>query len=169
MSDTNSTLTPADFGSAYQSGFKRTTAFLLSRGVIADIADEIAQAAWVRGWERLSQLRDRRMLLPWVNTIAWNQYRRTLRVGRREEVLEEPDRLPSRGGQNLARIDVGRILDRCHTKHRAMLQAQLEGRTANELAKDEGVSPTAIRIRMFRARRVARGYVEDGQAATAAA
>lgn len=43
------------------------------------MACESAQAAWVRGWGRLGQLRDETLVLTWVNTIALNVYRRLIR------------------------------------------------------------------------------------------
>jgi DNA-directed RNA polymerase specialized sigma24 family protein len=52
-----------------------TVRFLESRGSARDSAEEIAQAAWVRGWERIEQLRDVAMVFTWVNTIALNIFR----------------------------------------------------------------------------------------------
>ncbi len=64
------------YGQAYECGFERTVRFLISRGAQEDRARETAQAAWVQGLERLCQLRDDRMVIAWVNTIALNTFRR---------------------------------------------------------------------------------------------
>ena len=72
-------MTKEGYGQAYQRGFELTVRFLLSRGVQRDNAREVAQAAWVRAWERLSQLRDDNLVVTWVNTIALNVYRGLIR------------------------------------------------------------------------------------------
>lgn len=92
-------MTRSAFGQAYQAGFERTIRFLISRGAGRDGAQEAAQAAWVRGWERLHQLRNDDMLLTWVNTIALNIYRRVLQT---EERFHQP--LPELYGR--LRIDM---------------------------------------------------------------
>jgi len=48
----------ADYAVAFENGYGATRRFLLSRGAGFEEADEIAQAAWVRGWEYREQLRD---------------------------------------------------------------------------------------------------------------
>ena len=78
------------YARAYQDGFPLTFRFLLSRGVGRDTAEEISQAAWIRGWERLNQLRSDEMICTWVNTIALNLYRRAIRQERRHQVLQDP-------------------------------------------------------------------------------
>ena len=144
----------------------RTIRFLTSRGVTREVAADIAQFAWLRGWEKLSQLRDETRLVTWVNSIALNHYRRMLH---REPPLQElQDTTPDKAGVNLAAIEVSRIFDRCEPTARALLKAQIEGITADEMARKEGVSPTAIRLRFLRARRSARIASERGRREAAA-
>jgi len=45
-----------------------------------DEAEEIAQAAWVRGWEYREQLRDPGLVGYWVNSIARNLFRARFRT-----------------------------------------------------------------------------------------
>ena len=54
-------MTREEYGKAYQKGYNLTVRFLVSRGLAYDAAQETAQAAWVKGWERIGQLRDQRM------------------------------------------------------------------------------------------------------------
>ena len=68
-------MTTEEYGTAYEHGFALTVRFLISRGLLTDAAEETAQAAWAKGWERLTQLRNEHMLLTWVNSIALNLYR----------------------------------------------------------------------------------------------
>src|SRR5258708_22043158 len=76
----NQVMTTEGFGQAYSRGFDVTIRFLTSRGLRRDHACEVAQAAWVKGWERLGQLRDERFVFTWVNTIALNVYRKAIRT-----------------------------------------------------------------------------------------
>jgi RNA polymerase sigma factor (sigma-70 family) len=153
-------MTSETFGQAYTDGLHRTVRFLESRGVRHDSATDIAHAAWVRGWERLEQLRDERTIVTWVNSIALNQFRRAIRRERRVETLYDmaDPGLPV----NWAAIDLSRILKSCSPGQRKLLQAQLEGNTAKEIAEHTGASPTAIRLRFLRARRAARELMDNG-------
>jgi len=153
-------MTRDGYGLAYQGGLDRTIRFLLSRGAARDTAIDVAQSAWLRGWERLSQLRNEKMVITWVNTIALNQYRRAIQYERLHQTLEEP--VYSGSTLNWAAIDVSRILDSCRPPDRALLEEQLKGSTAKEIAREHGLSPTAVRIRLFRARRAARMAAENG-------
>src|SRR6202049_4710012 len=78
-------MTREEYGSAYKKGYNLTVRFLVSRGLSYDGAQETAQAAWVKGWERLGQLRDSNMVLTWMNSIALNIHRSCMR---REHFLQ---------------------------------------------------------------------------------
>jgi len=146
----------AKFASTYETGLKSTINFLSSRGIPRDMAPECAQAAWVKGWERLKQLRDESLLLSWVNVIALNHSRRTLKKNK-QEVAWTPDR-DRRIEMDLAAIDLAYILSCCTPKDRRLLEAQLLGRSPQELAAEAGLSETAMRLRCLRARRSAREH-----------
>ena len=157
------------FSDAYECGLNRTIAFLLSRGIQYDDAQDVAQTAWLRGWERLIQLRDESMLLQWVNTIALNHYRRTLRTKSRCEEWKPAYYDAATTVLDCAAIDVSTILDACKPRDRHLLEAHLRGESPKEMAEREGVSATAIRIRLLRARRSARELCEPSVALPQAA
>ena len=121
------------------------------------MARDIAQAAWAKGWERLSQLRNESMVITWVNAIAMHVHRSVLRSEPAYQALPE---LYTRAEINLASIDLARILKFCCPRDRALLELQMQGETAEEIARKQGVTETAIRIRLLRARRAARSRVE---------
>jgi DNA-directed RNA polymerase specialized sigma24 family protein len=154
-------MTRETFGQAYQQGFRRTVRFLRSRGASAHSAEDVAQAAWLRGWERLHQLRDDKMIVSWVNAIAVNVHRYTSHHEARYQAL--PD-LHGSAGIDLASIDAAKILTLCRPRDRDLFEQQMGGLTADEIAAQQGVSTTAIRIRFMRARRAARANLE-GRAA----
>jgi len=144
-------MTREEFGSAYSRGYNMTVRFLVSRGLSYDTAQETAQAAWVKGWERLGQLRDSSMVLTWMNSIALNIHRSCVR---REPFLQTLPELPTAPKVNLAAIDVRRILKTCKKNDRMVLQRHyLEGYKVQEIARAHGWSDTAVRIRLLRARR----------------
>jgi len=143
-----------EYGCAYQRCFPLTVRFLGSKGLSSDIATEIAQSAWTRGWECRRQLRDSAYLLTWVNSIALNAYRGLLRREQKFQPLPEMSVAPR---LDLAAADIARILDACRPMDRTILrQHHLEERPIQEIANEYGCSETAIRIRLLRARRSAR-------------
>ena len=152
-------MTSEGYGLAYQKGFDITVRFLLSRGAQKEYAMEAAQGAWVRGWERLHQLRDDTKVLVWVNSIALNGYRR---LAQRQPPSRELPEIVSPRGIDTARIDVHRILNCCRPSERILFEQQLCGATNAEIARKQGVTETAIRIRLLRARRATRLRLETG-------
>jgi len=159
-------MTRDDFGKAYQRGYNLTVRFLVSRGLPYDTAQETAQAAWVKGWERIGQLRDQSMVLTWMNSIALNIHRSYVRREPLFQVLPELSTAPK---VNLAAIDVRRILKTCKNNDRIVLQRHyLEGFKVQEIAMEQGWTETAVRIRLLRARRtvgkrLGRRFPEPGQ------
>src|SRR5579885_1969001 len=123
-----------DYGEAFATGYSATRRFLLAHGAPVEDAEEIAQAAWVRGWEYRDQLRDPGMVGFWVNSIARNLFRAKFRV---------KPMLPIEGvdapyTMNLQDIDLRRMLDYCSPRDRKLLLRSLEGYSAEEIAKNEG-------------------------------
>jgi DNA-directed RNA polymerase specialized sigma24 family protein len=101
------------------------------------------------------------LISTWVNTIALNLYRRAIRQERRLQGLQDP--LYAKSTMNWAAIELRRILRFCRLPDRQLLEAQMVGQTAEEIAHDQGVSQTAIRIRLLRARRAARQAAENAR------
>jgi RNA polymerase sigma-70 factor (ECF subfamily) len=144
-------MTREEYGSAYKRGYNLTVRFLVSRGLSYDSAQETAQAAWVKGWERLGQLRDSNMVLTWMNSIALNIHRSCMR---REPFLQALPEISTPPKINLAAIDIRRILKTCKKNDRVVLQRHyLEGYKVHEIARAHGWTETAVRIRLLRARR----------------
>jgi RNA polymerase sigma-70 factor (ECF subfamily) len=144
-------MTATQFGKAYTEGFHRTLCFLSSKGLPDAEAEEIAQAAWTRGWERRDQLRDEAMVSTWVNSIAFNLFRNQYRRNARHTELPEiPDSRPSSAP---ARSDLRSLLGRCERIDRTLLWMQYgEGRTSAEIAGWVGMKPATVRIRIMRAK-----------------
>lgn len=153
-------MTREEYGIEYENGYVRTVNLLLSKGVSEDQAREAAQAAWARGWERREQLRDPEKTLVWVNSIAVNYYRSGLR---KKTLNQEVPRLTSLSRINLAAVDVHRMLSQCRSEERQLLAKRyLLGWEISEIAQEYGLSETAVRIRLMRARRSLQRFVGRG-------
>lgn len=138
----------SEYAEAFESGYPATRRFLLSRGAGLEEAEEIAQAAWARGWEYRDQLRDATLVGFWVNSIARNLFRAKFRA-RAALPIEGVD---SPYNMNLEEIEVHLLLARCSGRDRKLLQRSLEGYSAEEIARSEGITSTGIRVRMLRIR-----------------
>ena len=156
---TQASMTQEGYGQAYRKGFVRTVRLLRSRGASMDYAEDMAQTAWLQGWKKLDQLRDEGMIVSWVNAIAINYHRRGLRTQARYQALTD---LCGHIGIDLAPLDTAKILKFCRPGDRILFEHQLGGLTTQEITPpNHGVSTTAIRIRLLRARRAVRARLED--------
>jgi DNA-directed RNA polymerase specialized sigma24 family protein len=157
-----------DYGSAFESGYSSTRRFLLAHGAPLEDAEEIAQAAWVRGWECREQLRDPRMVSFWVNSIARNLFRARFRGPLKVPI----DGLQPSYTMDLGALEIERLLDRCPRKDRNLLEQSLAGYSAEEIARGAGITSTGIRVRLLRIRESLRKQttrVPHPEAAAAAA
>lgn len=144
-------MTRTDFTHAYERGYRSTVHFLLAGGVPPDEVDDIAQAAWTRGWERRIQLREPRNLERWVSRIGLNLFRNRLRSRHAQGLLVEIPCPPPAGAM---RIDLERAFGRCRPTDRSLLEAYyLDGYTSDELGRHEHCRAGTVRVRVMRARR----------------
>lgn len=155
------TLTPDAFAQAYVKGLHLTTKFLISKGAALDVAEEVAQGAWVRGWEARDQLHLQDRLLPWVNTIAFHclcsDHRRSVRYTELTEVAD------SRSPEPVAALDAGILMNRCSPFEKALLtQRYVDGMDLKAIAVTHGLSEIAVRLRIYRCQCSLRSLIEDG-------
>ena len=158
-------MTTTDYAEAYEAGFQKTVRFLLSRGVEPSIAEESAQAAWVRGWEKRKHLKEAKRVVQWVNTIALNYFRGRYRKESREEEL--PVRELSVGPDNTtARVDLDKSAESCSKSDWRLLKAHyMAGYSSNEIAEQTGLNPVTVRVRISRAKAKVRGFLATNAAA----
>jgi RNA polymerase sigma factor (sigma-70 family) len=155
-------MTSKDFAKAYRTGYPSTVRFLLSTGVPADKADDVAQAGWTRGWERRTQLEEPRKIVSWINTISLNLFRKHLK---RQRPTEELCDVPTHPRVNAATIDIRMGLGQCTLEDRELLESYyLEGYTSRELGEKKHCSSEAIRVRVLRAKRRFIAFLEPRNA-----
>ena len=145
-----------DFGAAFETGYGATRRFLLAHGAAMEDAEEIAQAAWARGWEYRDQLRQTDMVGFWVNSIARNLFRARFR-GPATLPLEalDPSYTPFYT-MDLKALELRRLIARCPLRDRKVLKRNLEGYSAEEIAREAGITSTGIRVRLLRIRNLLR-------------
>jgi DNA-directed RNA polymerase specialized sigma24 family protein len=154
-----------EYGDAFAAGYGATRRFLLAHGAPIEDAEEIAQAAWVRGWEYRDQLRDSKMVNFWVNSIARNLFRARFRG---------PVKVPIEGlnpcySMDMGALELRRLMERCPRRDRDLLKQTLEGYSAEEIAREVGITPTGIRVRLLRIRQSLREQTAPRQPVVAAA
>jgi RNA polymerase sigma-70 factor (ECF subfamily) len=152
------TITAESYGQRFaDGGYKKTVRHLLALGANWDFAHEIAEAAWTRGWERMSLLRDEKLLQAWVNRIARNLMISALRRDWRMTPLEPAHEVESVAEIDTSAIDANLLLKGCAPGERRLLEAYyLRGYSAPEIATKLRKSPGAVHTALHRARRALR-------------
>ncbi len=155
-------LTSDSFGEAYVNGVRHTIRFLLAKGADIDMAEELAQAAWVRGWEAREQLQSEDRLLPWINTIAFHWLCNDRRRFLRQSPLPA-DVLDWRNHDTTTTLDANMLLAHCSTLEKALLNDRyVDGREMKEIAASKGLSEIAVRVRIHRCQRALRVIAQRG-------
>src|ERR1700679_633511 len=119
-----------EYAQAFETGYSGTRRFLLSRGAPLDEAEEIAQAAWARGWEYKEQLRDPHLVSYWVNSIARNLFRARFRAPIKVSI----DALNPSYTMDMGAIELHRLIEKCPGRDRGLLRQSLEGFSAEEIS-----------------------------------
>ena len=146
-------LSREDYAHAYKEGYSKTVRFLASSGAPLDLAEEVAQAAWARGWERLNQLRHAQALYFWVNSIAKNLLRSNFRRQQLSSELLETSLVIN--PLESEPIDARRMFEGCTESERQLLQLYyVEGFTSQELSGTLGLSAVGVRVRLTRLKKL---------------
>lgn len=147
-------MTQIEFADAYKSGFSRTVAFILSKGINFTQAEEIAQFAWAKGWEHRTELRKPSALSAWINSIALNVLRNFSRQKKREVSLDSICLGVAPSMNVCARLDLRRALSVCSSIDRELIRLRhMEGCSSPEAGRRCGLSAVTARVRLMRARR----------------
>jgi RNA polymerase sigma-70 factor (ECF subfamily) len=127
-----------------------------------DVADDVAQEAFVRAWRSLDRFELGRPFAPWVCRIAANLAVNHVRSPRaREEGLpEEHLATPATGPDPLVRVldaEAGRVLDQAvaalPVEQRAVFVLRVyEDLSYDEIARTLGIKAGTVMSRLFRAR-----------------
>jgi len=145
----------SEYGAAYENGgFAKTQRLLISMGVSPHDADEISQAAWARGWEYIDQLRDSSLVCFWVNSIALNLSRARFRPLRGINFIGL-SLTENRVGYDQkidVQVTVNQLTAFMSPEDMEIVCKSLEGYSAEELGKEEGITAGGMRVKLFRVR-----------------
>lgn len=158
--ESDAVLTETVFSEAYGKFYGKTVRYLQSLNMSYEQAEEIAQAAWVRGWEKRNQLKKLDSVGAWINGIAKNlmrvDWQRTrpflhgIAVG--VDDIEEMMVL-SYDPTDLMEIhgDLQVILSMLSAEDRLLLvESYMMEYTSLELAPAYGLDPVSVRVRLLR-------------------
>lgn len=144
-------MTQEEYGVAYNRGYVKTVRFMLSRGISRDMSQELAQAAWAKGWEYRRQVRDTHKVDAWVNTIALNLLRSSFRRPETRELKKDTPTSPLTSPET---VDGQRLLAQCSIAERELIEGHyIDGYTSAELGSKLNCTAVAVRVRLLRLRR----------------
>jgi RNA polymerase sigma-70 factor (ECF subfamily) len=131
----------------------------------AEDAEDAVQATFVRAFRALPRFRGESAARTWLYRIAINESMSLLRR-RREVPVEKLDEVgvPDGAAAVLERLAVRAAMARLRPDHRTILVLRLwEGLSYTEIAAVLGISLSAVKMRLNRAREQFRKYYEDEQ------
>ncbi|BDC50477.1 hypothetical protein F183_A27930 [Bryobacterales bacterium F-183] len=141
---------------AFPRGIQQTARFLQSLGASVEVAEESAQAAWVRAWECRGQLRKDGSVHAWVNSIAKNIMKEAIRISCKSAPLND-HHISSPRALTSAKLDVlldlrSAMMGERHCDSAVLRLFYDHGYATHEIAQRLRMTPTAVRIRLFRGR-----------------
>jgi anti-anti-sigma factor len=157
-------MTPEDYGAAYEKNFGRTVSLTQQRGFTREDAMDIAQDAWLRGFQKLRQLKNPSAVSAWVNQIARRSGRPTVRRINREAPLPEGGPVLTVVPEKVGYIDLRRALDSCRSRDFEILRrVEVMGESTREVANALNTTDGAVHSALWRAKRQLKSRLAGGQ------
>lgn len=133
----------------------------LARGLLTDpgLAEDVAQDTWIRATERPPRAQDGLGLKAWLASVTRTLARQTVRSSRRRTRREQAAAKPIAITEDPSVIERGRIHERVvhavmqleEPYRSTVLLRYLDGVSAADIARRQGISPPAVRQRLARA------------------
>ena len=165
------------FGSLVERYQKPIYSFMLRLTGSPSDAEDLTQEVFVRAFEKLRQFKQDRRFFPWLYTIAVNRGRDHLRKKglRRKLFAEEPENSPYKnpaadegGGKLECVLIMGEIVDamaKMPSSYREpLLLYYREEFTIKEIAAALKISPTAVKARLHRGRKMLKRLIGEHHA-----
>ena len=121
-------------------------------------AEDVAQEAFARGYQRFGQLRDRNRFRSWIVRLTWrlaiDRRRADLRRTTREVAYAKPV-VPMSNRREERTFEVWRAIDALPKRVRlVMVLAAIQGHDTREVAAALGVPEGTVKSRLFKARQL---------------
>ncbi|MGW7687289.1 SigE family RNA polymerase sigma factor [Streptomyces asiaticus] len=166
MSGPSPSSTPSDFDQFYTATAKRLVAAVYAAtGDLAE-AEDAVQEAYARAWQRWDRLTAEGDPTPWVRTVAlrlavssWRRARNRMRAHFRHG---PPPDLPDLAPDRVALVHALRGLK--PEQRTAVVLHHLLDLPIEQVARETGVSPGAVRTRLSRARKALGSHLADPEA-----
>ena len=129
-----------------------------------DGADDVLQDSFVRLWQRRYPLQSEKeaeaLLARTVRNASLNERRRKRPVPLETDVAEEP---PDAGDKEMAYAAMHRKIESelTNTQRYILEEKEYGGRTLEDIARELGMEPTAVRMQLSRARNKLRNALKD--------
>lgn len=144
-------MTQETFSELYIVGKIKTYGFLRRKGLIQEVAEEHAQAAWVKAWEKREQFSGISTFQSWVNTIAWHIVLDSRRCKSAEQFPELFDIVAPRLPIN-EHIDAHKLLGLCTTYEQKLFSVRyFDDLTFDETAIVLAINPSTLRNKIYKA------------------
>lgn len=130
---------------------------LATRILGSDDAADATQEVFVRAWSKIGQFRGDAEFGTWLFRLALNVIMRRAHRQRRRKTLLPATVDPARSSSHDAKLDVARALVSLDARMRVVaVLHDMEGYSHEEIAKLIGITPSASRMRLHRARTILR-------------
>lgn len=143
-----------DFADLYRAAWGPVVAHAYALTADVGAAQEVAQEALLRAWQRWDRIREYDDPIAWLIRVAHNlalsRWRRARTAARGLLRMGEPETAPEVGAESVAVVAALRQLP--EAQRRALVLHHMAGWSVADVAKVEGVPPGTIKARLSRGR-----------------
>lgn len=144
-------MTERDYIAAYETDYSRVLRYVQRLGPNPEAAEDIVQSAWAKAWEKRHSFRGACTIRVWVCAIARNIACSKFRHYQPEQLKPFVHDIPMLPCYE-HKLDLEKVLQRCPAKEVALLVEWAGGSTYPAIAKEQRVTPMAVRMRLYRTR-----------------
>jgi RNA polymerase sigma-70 factor, ECF subfamily len=119
-----------------------------------EVSEDLLQNSFIKAFKNFQQLKQRDKFKSWIFQIARNQYLDYLKSADVSKKIDGVEVELSQNAQAETVIELNQILNNLSPEHREVLiLTEMEGMTAAEVSEITGLSESAVKSRLLRARK----------------
>ena len=148
----------------WKSFHRELKSFIVSKVHDDALADDILQDVFIRIHQKIGSLKDEKRVKPWIYQIARNlimdHFRKTKNIAGEKDVPEEPMEIRDKDFMTEAIADMVKKMDDLPAAYcQALCLTELDGMSIKDYAIKAGISYTAAKTRVHRAREILRNML----------